>query len=56
MKPDKLADNIYRVHARIGTRDLFEGIWPLPNGVLLNSYIVRGTEKTALIDLVKDWD
>jgi flavorubredoxin len=28
----------------------------LPNGVLLNSYIVRGTEKTALIDLVKDWD
>lgn len=56
MKPDKLADNIYRVHARIGTRELFEGIWPLPNGVLLNSYIVRGTEKTALIDLVKDWD
>jgi flavorubredoxin len=56
MKPDMLAQDIYRVHARIGTRDLFEGIWPLPNGVLLNSYVVQGSRKTALIDLVKDWE
>lgn len=56
MKPDVLAQGVYRVHAQIGTRDLFEGIWPLPNGVLLNSYIVKGTQKTALIDLVKDWE
>ena len=47
MKPDVLAQGVYRVHAQIGTRDLFEGIWPLPNGVLLNSYIVKGTQKTA---------
>jgi flavorubredoxin len=56
MKPDKLIDGVYRVSAKIGTRDLFEGIWPIPNGVMLNTYIVQGTEKTALIDLVKDWD
>ena len=56
MQPDTLTDGIYRVHAKIGNRDLFEGIWPLPNGVLLNSYIVKGSEKTALIDLVKDWE
>ncbi|WP_320129089.1 FprA family A-type flavoprotein [uncultured Sphaerochaeta sp.] len=56
MKPDKLADGVFRVSAKIGTRDLFEGIWPLPNGVMLNSYIVRGQKKTVLVDLVKDWD
>ena len=54
MGPDFLANDIYRVHASIGSRDLFEGIWPIPHGVLLNSYIVKGSQKTALIDLVKD--
>ena len=56
MKPDILAKDIYRVHASIGSRDLFEGIWPIPDGVLLNSYMVKGAEKIALIDLVKDWE
>lgn len=56
MKPDLLAPGVHRVYARIGDRDLFEGIWPIPNGVLLNSYVVQGTEKTAFIDLVKDWE
>lgn len=56
MKPDKLTSGVYRVSAKVGTRDLFEGIWPIPNGVMLNTYIVQGTVKTALIDLVKDWD
>ena len=56
MKPDLLAPGVHRVYARIGDRDLFEGIWPIPNGVLLNSYVVQGTGKTAFIDLVKDWE
>ncbi len=30
--------------------------WPIPNGVMINSYIVKGTKKKVLIDLVKDWD
>lgn len=55
MKAIELAKNVYRISANIGSRDLFEGIWPIPNGVSLNSYIVKG-EKIALIDLVKDWE
>jgi anaerobic nitric oxide reductase flavorubredoxin len=51
----KIAENIYRISANIENADLFEGIWPIPDGVSLNSYLVTG-DKTALIDLVKDWD
>ena len=51
-----LADGVYRVAAKVGNRDLFEGIWPIPDGVMLNSYVIKGTEKRVLIDLVKDWD
>jgi anaerobic nitric oxide reductase flavorubredoxin len=50
----KLADNIYWVGANVHTEDLFEGIWPIPNGVALNSYIVKG-EKIAIIELVREW-
>lgn len=34
---------------------LFEGLWEVPKGVTVNSYIVKG-EKTALIDGVCGWD
>ena len=33
-------------------RRLFDALIPLPNGTSYNSYLVRGTEKTALIDAV----
>ncbi len=56
MKPDRLADGVYRVAAKIGNRDLFEGIWPIPDGVMLNSYVIKGSNKSVLIDMVKDWD
>ncbi|MDC7244768.1 MAG: FprA family A-type flavoprotein [Sphaerochaetaceae bacterium] len=56
MKPNKLAEGVYRIYADIGNRDLFEGIWPLPHGVNINSYIVQGEDKLAFIDLVKDWE
>ncbi|MCH3907266.1 MAG: FprA family A-type flavoprotein [Sphaerochaeta sp.] len=56
MKPDVLAKDVYRVSAKVGSRDLFEGIWPIPDGVMLNSYVLKGSEKTVLVDLVKDWD
>ena len=55
MKAQKIADDVWRVGANITNEDLFEGMWPIPDGVSLNSYIVKG-EKTALIDLVRDWD
>ena len=54
MKAQVISENIYCVHADIKTTELFEGIWPIPDGVSLNSYIVKG-EKTALIDLFRDW-
>lgn len=55
MKASIVSDGVAAIHADITSADRFEGIWPIPNGVSLNSYLVRG-EKTALIDLVKDWD
>jgi len=54
-KAVKITDGIYRLGANIENGDLFEGMWPIPDGVSLNCYIVKG-EKTALIDLVEDWD
>ncbi len=56
MNAKKIADSVYCIHADIndGT-SRFEGLWELPHGVSINSYIVKG-EKTALIDIVKDWD
>lgn len=49
---DQLADGIYYIGTTDYTQDLFEGIWPIPDGVTINSYIVKG-EKTAIIDIVK---
>ncbi|MDR1219457.1 MAG: FprA family A-type flavoprotein [Treponema sp.] len=49
-----ISDVIYCLHADIQTTDLFEGIWPIKDGVSLNSYVVKG-DKIALVDLVKDW-
>lgn len=55
MKAAKLSDRIWAFHSDIeSTDDRFEGIWPIPNGVSLNTYLVKG-EKIALIDLVRDW-
>jgi anaerobic nitric oxide reductase flavorubredoxin len=54
MKAYQIADSVFCLHADIDTEDLFEGIWPIPQGVSLNSYVVKG-EKIALLDLVRDW-
>lgn len=54
MKAVKMSDGIYWVGANVHTEDLFEGIWPIPNGVALNSYVVQG-DKTAVIELVREW-
>ena len=50
----KLADDIYWVGADVHSEDLFEGIWPTPNGVSLNAYVVKG-DKIAVIELVREW-
>ncbi len=50
----KLADGVWWIGANVHTEDLFEGIWPTPNGVSLNAYVVKG-DKTAVIELVREW-
>lgn len=54
-KAVKITDGIFRLGSNIENGDFFEGMWPIPDGVSLNSYIVKG-DKIALIDLVDDWD
>lgn len=54
MKPIEVADGIYMLTLNVEGL-LFEEMWDMPNGVTLNSYIVKG-EKTALIDGVCGWE
>jgi flavorubredoxin len=54
MKIYNISKFVYCLHADVETTDLFEGIWPIPQGVSLNTYLVKG-EKIALIDLFRDW-
>ncbi|MBN2505617.1 MAG: FprA family A-type flavoprotein [Verrucomicrobia bacterium] len=54
MKATLVTDGVYRLSANVDNI-LFEGMWPVPAGVAINSYIVKG-EKCALIDGVCGWD
>jgi len=53
MKAVQITDGIYCLPVNLENNRLFEGMWPMPNGISINSYVVRG-EKTALIDLIED--
>ncbi|MDR2935810.1 MAG: FprA family A-type flavoprotein [Rikenellaceae bacterium] len=55
MDAKKISEHVYAIHADICSTALFEGIWPIPSGVTLNSYVVK-SEKTALIDFMRDWE
>ncbi len=48
----ELKPNIYAVGAIDWDRRLFDELIPLPDGTSYNAYLVRGSEKTALIDTV----
>jgi anaerobic nitric oxide reductase flavorubredoxin len=54
MRTTEVSEGIYRLSANVDNI-LFEGIWPVPNGIAMNSYIVKG-EKTAIIDGICGWD
>ncbi len=54
MKPVEVTDGIYTLSVD-AEGFLFEEMWDIPNGVSINSYIVKG-EKTALIDGVCGWE
>jgi len=55
MRATEVTDGIFRLSANIGSDVLFEGIWPLPHGASMNSYVVKGRE-VAIVDGVCDWD
>lgn len=47
-----ITDNVLYVGVNDRTTERFEGLWPLPNGVSYNAYLVKGEVKTAVIDTV----
>jgi len=52
MKPREIKKDIYCVGAIDWDRRLFDSLIPLPDGTSYNSYLVKGSQKTALIDTV----
>lgn len=48
----EVKDKIYYIGVNDRRKHLFENIWPLPNGVSYNSYLIDD-EKTALLDTVE---
>lgn len=51
MNISEISDKIYYAGVNNRTAEIFEELWPIPNGVSYNSYIVVG-DKIALIDTV----
>jgi len=52
MPTHEIAAGVFSVGAIDWDRRLFDELIPLPDGTTYNSYLVRGSEKTALIDTV----
>jgi flavorubredoxin len=52
MKPREIKKGIFCVGAIDWDRRLFDSLIPLPDGTSYNSYLVKGSNKTALIDTV----
>ena len=52
MKPREIKPNVYSVGAIDWDRRLFDELVPLPDGTSYNSYLIKGSEKIALIDTV----
>ena len=48
----KITNNIYYVGVNDRNKTLFEGLWPLPNGVSYNAYLIDD-EQVCLIDTVE---
>ena len=53
MEPREILPNIHYVGAPDFDRRLFDALIPLPEGTSYNSYLVRGRDKTVLIDTVE---
>jgi len=52
VKPREIRPGVYWVGAIDWDRRLFDALIPLPDGTSYNSYLIKGSEKIALIDTV----
>lgn len=52
MQVEELKKKIYYVGASHKERKIFDELIPLPDGTSYNSYLIKGSEKTALLDTV----
>jgi len=52
MKPRQICEGVQWVGAVDWNRRLFDSLIPLPDGTSYNAYLVRGADKTALLDTV----
>jgi len=52
MKARMIRDGVYALGAIDWDRRLFDSLIPLPDGTSYNAYLIRGSEKTALLDTV----
>ena len=50
MKPAEIRPGVYALRAIDWDRRLFDGLIPLPDGTSYNSYLIKGSQKTMLID------
>ena len=50
MIPVKILENVFSLRAAHWDRRLFDELVPLPEGTTYNAYVVKGRDKTALID------
>jgi len=48
----KIKENIFSVGSQDWDRRLFDQLIPLPHGTSYNAYVIKGSEKTVLIDTV----
>jgi flavorubredoxin len=52
MKARKIKESVFWMGAIDWDRRLFDSLIPLPDGTTYNAYLVRGSERTALLDTV----
>ena len=50
MNIKEITKGIYYTGVNDRVTEKFEAMWPLPYGVSYNTYVVKGLEKTALMD------
>lgn len=53
MKVTRISDRVHYIGVNDRTKHLFEALWPIPNGVSYNSYLINGSEKCAIVDGVE---